>query len=554
MSYGKPQLPEAREQGRHHDLTALLSRRQLLAGMGGVAAAAALAGCGSGGSIPAPGTLPDAGPPRRGGDFRLGIIGGGATDTIDGQIALLPIDAARSFTAFETLSSLDNNFAVTNDGLAESVEADSPTQYTIRLRQGIEFHNGKTMSADDVIYSFQRVGSDVRLNGHVASATMDLAGIKKLDPLTVRLPLKTPDSTVPLNLAAPFYFGIVPEGYERYKDDASTQIGTGPYKLSSFTPGQQSVSVRNENYWREGQPYFDTVTIIDFNDVTAQVNALLGGQIDAMTELPAGLVKAVQSRGVNVLESPSGLFLAIAMMVDKPPFDDVRVRQAFRLIVDRQVMLEQIGSKYGVLGNDMYSILDPVYAKDLPQRSPDIAKAKELLKAAGHQNLTIDLPTTPGMAGQVAIATVFAQQAKKAGVTVNVRNIPGDQYWTETWMKVPIYTTTGLAKPYLIQTQQTGLRKSTWPELSWPPDSGPGSKFDDLYRQAVSLQGPESEPVQKEMQRLQYDYGGYIIPFFPSTLDAYASNVGGLAPAKTTYGMNNFGRGFRTMWFGREPA
>ena len=92
---------------------------------------------------------------------------------------------------------------------------------------------------------------------------MDIAGIKKVDKYTVQLPLKTPDSTIPQTLAS-YTFGIVPTGYEAFKGDPSTQIGTGPYKLKSFTPGQQSVHAKNPNYWRSGQPYFDTVTITDF--------------------------------------------------------------------------------------------------------------------------------------------------------------------------------------------------------------------------------------------------------------------------------------------------
>src|SRR6266496_6779179 len=104
---------------------------------------------------------------------------------------------------------------------------------------------------------------------------MDVAGMKKLDKYTVRLPLKTPDSTIPQTLGS-YTFSVVPTGYKAYP---APQNGTGAYKLKSFTPGQQSVHERNPNYWRSGEPYFDTVTVTDFSDSTAQVNGLLGGQI-----------------------------------------------------------------------------------------------------------------------------------------------------------------------------------------------------------------------------------------------------------------------------------
>ena len=272
-----------------------ISRRQLFAGAAGVALTGSLAACGSSGSS-SPSTSPTqaAGQPKRGGNFRLGVTGGGSKDIMDGQNIITKPDQARLVTAFETLLLFDENYQLTTNGLAESVTQDNPKQYTIKLRQGIEFQNGKTMTADDVIYSFQRIGTKANgLTGYAATATMDIAGMKKLDKYTVRLPLKTPDSTVPQTLGS-YTFSIVPIGYKAYP---APQIGTGAYKLKSFTPGQQSVHERNPNYWRSGQPYFDTVTIIDFSDSTAQVNGLLGGQIDAMTDLPASQVKVVQARG-----------------------------------------------------------------------------------------------------------------------------------------------------------------------------------------------------------------------------------------------------------------
>ena len=406
-----------------------LSRRQLFAGAAGIAVIGSLAACGSSGSS-SPSTSPTqaAGQPKRGGNFRLGVTGGGSKDIMDGQNIITKPDQARLMTAFETLLLFDENYQLTTNGLAESVTQDNPKQYTIKLRQGIEFQNGKTMTADDVIYSFQRIGTKTNgLTGYAATATMDIAGMKKLDKYTVRLPLKTPDSTVPQTLGS-YTFTIVPTGYQAYPHP---QIGTGAYKLKSFTPGQQSVHERNPNYWRSGQPYFDTVTIIDFSDSTAQVNALLGGQIDAMTDLPAWQVKVVQARSMGALVSKTGGWLPICMAIDMPPFDDVRVRQAMRLIVDRPEMIEQVASGYGFVGNDLYAPFDPGYDHSLPQRHQDIAQAKSLLKAAGNANLSVDLHTTNGAAGMVETATVFANQAQAAGVKINVINDPnyyGNQY------------------------------------------------------------------------------------------------------------------------------
>ncbi len=407
-----------------------ISRRQLVRGTAGLAVVGGLAAaCGKGSSSgisSSPGGA--GGGPKRGGNFRLGVTGGGSKDIMDGQNIITKPDQARLMSAFETLLLFDENYQLTSNGLAENVTQDNPTQYTIRLRRGIEFQNGKTMTADDVIYSFQRIGTKAYgLTGYAATATMDIAGMRKLDQYTVRLPLKTPDSTVPQTLGS-YTFNVVPTGYQGYPHP---QIGTGAYKLESFTPGQQSVHERNPNYWRSGEPYFDTVTIIDFSDSTAQVNGLLGGQIDAMTDLPPSQVKVVQARGMAALVSKTGGWLPICMAIDMPPFNDARVRQAMRLIVDRQGMLEQVASGYGFIGNDLYAPFDPGYAHALPQRQQDIAQAKSLLKAAGHASLSVDLHTSNGAAGMVETATVFANQAQAAGVKINVINDPnfyGNQY------------------------------------------------------------------------------------------------------------------------------
>ena len=438
----------------------------------------------------------------------------------------------------------DDDYQLTKDGLAEDVVADSPTQYTISLRKGIEFHDGKTMTADDVVYSLQRIATEENgLTGFAATATFDVAGIKKVDKYTVRLPLKSPDSTVPQTLAS-YTFGIVPVGYKAFP---APQNGTGAYKLKSFTPGQESVSERHPNYWRES--YFDTVTITNFADSTAQVNALLGGQIDAMTDLPASQVQVVESRQLKSLISKTGGWVPLCMAIDMPPFDDNRVRQAMRLIVDREAMIQQIASGYGFLANDLYSPFDDGYNEDLPQRTQDIDQAKSLLKDAGMEGLTVDLNTTNGAAGMVSLATVFASQAKEAGVTVNVKNVPN--YYGDDYLKLAFSVDFWGTRGYLNQVQQGSLASSPYNETHWPPKSGEGSNFESLYSQALAATDDSKRiELQHEMQKLEYEYGGYIIPFFGSLIDAYSPKVQGFSPSKGTLNLATFGHGYRTIWFG----
>jgi peptide/nickel transport system substrate-binding protein len=525
-----------------------LSRRNLVMGAGGVVMASSLAACG-GGSAPSPAGATDtaaAGSPKKGGDFKLGVTGGGAKDMMDGQNIVTKPDQARLVSSFETLLEFDDQYQLQTTGLAESVEADNPTQYTIKLRDGITFQNGKALTADDVIYSLQRIGSQKNgLTGFAATATMDIKHVKKMDNLTVRLPLLSPDSTIPQTLAS-YTFGIVPTGYQAFKGDASTQIGTGAYKLKSFTPGQQSVSERYDGYWRDA--YFDSVTIIDFSDSTAQINALKGGQIDAMTDLPANQVNAVKSSGVVPLISQTGGWIPICMAIDMPPFNDPKVRQAMRLIVDRQQILEQLGSGYGQVANDLYAPFDEGYNKDLPQRAQDIEQAKSLLKSAGKEGLSVDLHTTNGASGMVELASVFASQAKAAGVNVTVKNDPN--YYGDAYLKLAFSVDFWGTRGYLNQVQQGSLPTSPYNETHWPPKSGEGSNFGDLYKQALAeTDSAKRIEIEHEMQKAEYDNGGYIIPYFNSLIDAHSAKVAGLSPSKGTLNLAGFGHGFRTIWF-----
>ncbi|MDQ6688158.1 MAG: ABC transporter substrate-binding protein [Actinomycetota bacterium] len=530
-----------------HNLDRLaLSRRQLMVGATGVAMAGGLAACGSGGTTPS-GQASPTGKPKRGGNFRLGVTGGGSKDLFDGQNIITKPDQARLVSAFETLLTFDNQFKLTNDGLAEQVSADSPKRYTIHLRKGIEFQNGKTMTADDVVYSLQRIATKKNgLTGYAATGNVDVAGIKKVDKYTVALPMKSPDSTIPQTLAS-YTFGIVPVGYKPFP---APQNGTGPYKLKSFTPGQQSISERHPNYWRSGQPYFDRVTIIDFNDSTAQVNALLGGQIDAMTDLPASQVATLKSHNLNSLISKTGGWLPLCMAIDMPPFNDNRVREAMRLIVDRKAMIDQIASGYGFVGNDLYAPFDEGYNKSLPQRQQDIPKAKALLKAAGHEGLTVDLHTTNGAAGMVSTATVFASQAQAAGVKINVKTDPN--YYGSSYLKLAFSIDFWGTRGYLNQVQQGSLHTSPYNETHWPPKSGPGSNFASLYQQALAATDTAKRiAIEHEMQQLEYANGGYIIPFFGDLIDGYSSKVAGFQPSRGTLNLDSFGHGYRTIWFQR---
>jgi len=495
----------------------------------------------------------EAATPKRGGTFRIGVSGGSTKDFIDGQNIVTRPDQARIVTGWETLLVFDSKFRLTFNGLAESITPNKKGDvWTIRVRDGIEFHNGKTLGAEDVIYSLKRlINPKLGLFGGAALKSIDPKRMKKLDKRTVRLTLKQVDGTI-LDALGQYIAGIVPVGYSPGAvGKANPNIGTGPYKLQSFTPGQQSTHVRNPNYWRSGQPYFDKVIIIDFPDDTARVNALLGGQVDAITDVPPAQVAVVNGHGgTKVLESPSAAWTPICMRVDAAPFDDVRVRQAFRLIANRPQMIQQALSGHGRIGNDLYAPLDEAFASDLPQRKQDIDKAKSLLKAAGKEGLSVDLQTTNGALGMNEGAQVFAQQAKAAGVNVNVKILDSGAFYGDQYLKWPLSTDFWGSRNYLSQVAAGSLPTSPYNETHWPDTKD--NKFLSLYQQALKTVDRENRAsIMHEMQKMEYDNGGYIIWGFSTLLDGYSTKVKGLKPGdKGVLPLNAFGHGYRTIWFG----
>ena len=528
-----------------------LSRRELLVGAGGVLLAGGLAACGGGSSSSSPsgGASTPAGTPKKGGNFRLGVTGGGASDIIDGQSIVTKPDQTRLIGSWETLLTYNEDYVLGTEGLAQEVDSSVPGQVDVRLRSGIEFHNGKTLTADDVIYSIKRILDPKEgLFGAAGLASIDPNKLTKMDANTVRIVLKQPDSTIPDQLGQ-YFNGIVPVGYERKGN--LKWIGTGPYKIQSFTPGQQSVAVRNENYWRPASegPWFDQVTVTDFADSAAQVNALLAGQLDAMTDIPFAQIDTAKAQGISILEGNGGGWLPICMAIDLDPFTDVKVRQAFRLMADRQALLEQVLSGHGRVANDIFSPFDACYSSDLAQREQDIEQAKSLLKSAGKDGMTVDLHTTNGAAGMVDSANVFASQCKAAGVTVNVKNDPN--YYGDQYLKLPFSVDFWGTRGYLPQVG-LGMLPPPCPynETHWPPKSGEGADYISLYQQALK----ETDPTKRcdiihEMQKAEYDVGGYIIPFFNNLVDAHSSKVEGFKVSKATLNLDTFGHGYRTIWF-----
>lgn len=489
---------------------------------------------------------------KRGGTFRL-AVSGGSTDFIDGQHIVAKSDIARLMTGWDGLAYFDENYQI-KLSLAEELEAETASRYLIRIRDGVEFHNGKTLTIDDVIYSIRRTkNAKLKLFGNAAFGAIDLKRIRKLDKRTCRLFLSRGDVTL-MEAFAQYFQGVVPVGYQpnAVGKGPLQYIGTGPFKVKSFTPGRESVHVRNENYWREGQPYFDQVRIINFPDDAAKVNALLSGQIDAMTDVPFAQVPVVRRRSnLKVYTAQTGAWTPLCMRVDVAPFNDARVRRAFRLLINRPQVVKQGLSGYGRVGNDIYSPFDPAYAGDeFPQRKYDPEQARSLLRQAGHgSGLSVELVTSPADTGMVEGATIFAANAKAGGVNVTVRNVDGGTIYGDQYLKWPFSADYWGTRNYLQQVAAGVLSTAPFNETHW--DKYPGySKFLGLYRQALrTVDQKKRAQIIKDMQRMEYNDGGLIIWGFKNLTDAYSTKVGGFKIDRGTLNLNKYGNGFRTIYF-----
>jgi peptide/nickel transport system substrate-binding protein len=315
-------------------------------------------------------------------------------------------------------------------------------------------------------------------------------------------------------------------------------IGTGPFKFKSFTKGQRSVFVKNPNYWQSGLPYADTLTIIDFPDATSLADALTTGQIQGAGTLEPAQIPALDNAdGVKVVISKSGSIIPFTMRVDQAPFKDVRVRQAMRLLVDRPQMIDSALDSYGTVANDVFSPFDPDF--DSSQvRQQDIPQAKSLLKAAGHQDLSVTLVTSPVLTGVVAMATVFAQQAKAAGVNVNLKNVPTGTFFGQNSYLVNAFSQDYYSYfPYLAQVAQSMLVGSPFNETH---NNNPA--YAKLYQQAnAAATDALRKEILHEMQVIDFTEGGYIIPAYTDTLDAYSNKITGYAPSKTGQPLSGYG-------------
>jgi peptide/nickel transport system substrate-binding protein len=504
------------------------TRRELLGrgggALAGVSLASVLAACGGTGVGPATSTT--SGVARRGGTLNIGMIGGGSSETIDPNKANNEVDIARVYQLYERLVGYDNAGAPVNQLAAEFTPNSGATQWKMKVLPGVHFHDGSLLTADDVVYSLRYALTHPASGGYAdaRSAFLTPKGIRALDKTTVQFDLSAPNAVLPTSLAARTLW-IFKEGLT----DFSKPNGTGPFKYQSFAVGQDSVFTRFDEYRDSGHPYLDSVRITSFSDPTANFHALQSGVIDTMADIDFTFIPLVKANpNLRLLISPQGGgTTTFTMRTDMPPFNDVRVRQAFRLMVNRDLMVSNALSGQATIGNDLFWPADPDYATAIPQRKYDPEQAKSLLKAAGQSNLAVQLYTSTIEVGMLSAATILQAEAAKLGVKVSFDKVAADIYYNNQYLKAPFGQSGWSLRPLLTQWAQLLEYNSPYNETHWH-----NPRFEALVTQAQKTLDPAARKnLMIEAQQIQWDEGGYIIWGIYKNVDAYSPRVHGLQAA-----------------------
>ncbi|MEZ4713382.1 MAG: ABC transporter substrate-binding protein [Caldilineaceae bacterium] len=425
-----------------------------------------------------------------------------------------------SFMLYNRLVRLDED-GVPVPELATAWEAnEDATAWTFTLRDDVTFHNGNPMTSADVAYTFAHI-FDPATESPAASLLSLIASTETPDPQTIVFQLSEGHADFPLLLVSRLT-AIIPA------DSAATigesGIGTGPFKLESFVADGTSVFVANDEYWK-GKPGLAGVELVAMADSDSRVLGAQSGQFDLVFDLSATQADLFAGDDTfSVLEFPTGKFGTLVMRTDMPPFDDVRVRQAMKLVADRQVLVDLVLGGAGTISCDT-----PVAPRDAyrwegecPQ---DIEGAKALLAEAGYPDgLDVTLYTSDAIAILIPLAEVYQQQAAAAGINVTLQVLSADSYWSEAWMVEPLVASFWFERPAddILNT----LWRSTAP---WNEAYFQNADFDQLLDEARSALDFDARRTRyQEAQQLGALEGGHLIPFHVNQFTAVSNKVIGV--------------------------
>jgi peptide/nickel transport system substrate-binding protein len=408
--------------------------------------------------------------------------------------------------------------------------------WRFNLRPGVKFGDGSPMTADDVVYTFQQLAEPKNASNALSTFKGVLApsGVRKLDATTVEFHLEAPNGNFPYLVSSDNYNAIVvPKGTDFAKWQ-STFIGTGAFKLKSYTQGVGASFLPNPHYWGT-KPLLAGTDFKFYSSQQPQILALQGGDVEVIGQfVPAGATSLLNNSTYNVIKLKAANHRELSMRCDQAPFTDPRVRQAVAYSLDRKGMVAALLDGDGSEANDYpFGPRFPSTDTSVPPREQDIAKAKQLLAAAGHSNgfsVTLD---TEDYEEIPQLAQVIKADAAKAGININLNvESQGNYYgkatfgnsdWLDGAMSLVDYGDRGVPNVFLNAPLVSGG--------PWNAAHFKNKTYDSLVKQYVAALDLQAQRrVAGQIERLLLDQTPLVIPYWIDGLTASTPSVGGLNP------------------------
>lgn len=458
--------------------------------------------------------------PRRGGHLILGIDSASSSDRIDPAFYFEQYMYHVGRQLFNTLTELDDDGSL-KPGLAISWEArEQAAQWIFQLRDGVIFHNGKTLDAADVVYSLNHHRSEDSPSA-VRGYMSQIRDITAVGHDQVEINLESPNVDFPF-LLGEVNFAITPQGA-----DFDQGIGTGPFVLELFEPGIRTLTRRNENYWKSDRAFVDTVETLAFNDGAARVAALMSGAVHFINRVSSGVVSRLEiTPGLRIHRNPGSFQVTFPGLADQQPFSNLDVRLALKHALDREQLLQSLVNGYGVVANDSPIFpTNPYFTNDLPNHVYDPEKALYHWKKSGYEG-EIVLSAADGATfdGAVSAAELYQGAAERAGIPMRVNRVPADGYWTEVWRRHTFCASGWSSRPtadsYL---SMINLSDAPWNEAKWK-----NPQLDQLIIAARSeLDEGRRRQIYHDLQLLYQQEGSTVVPLYIDSVSATRANVSG---------------------------
>ena len=459
--------------------------------------------------------------PNKGGHFVLGLKGGESTNTLDPALSASHV-TAKALRAYGNTMTI-----VTEDGgiapsIAEEWDASEDAQtWNFRIRKGVEFHNGKTLTPEDVQQTLARHSNEDSQSGALGI----MRGIKdvRVDGDMVVIDLETPNADLPY-LMSDYHLVVQPGGG---MDNPGEGISTGAYKVTADEPGVRYAFEKFANHWDDSVGHFDSHEILVINDDTARAAALQSGQVQAINIVPPRTADLFgRAPGVVVNASAGRGHYIFVMHTDTPPFDNKDLRLALKYAINREELVDKVLRGYGSVGNDIpINEAYPLFDEGLPQREFSLEKAAEHYKKSGHDGSPIVLRVSDAaFAGALDAAQLFQQSAQAAGIPLEIKREPADGYWSEVWNKQPFCASYWGGRPVQDQMWSVGYLSTA----DWNDTRFKNEKFDELLLKArAELDGSKRKGIYAEMAKIVWEEGGLINPMFNQFIDGYSDKVAG---------------------------